>query len=158
MRVPVRTAGRGCFVMYSIPNMKGLRVHHVQRCRQRNRHVGGAYNAGPFSEESAVDLKLSIVIMDEMSDEVVRARGMLDLASGDIYEVVHEDYDVAAQGLPAEREDYEFSCGVLSNGSKEVEFRVEVVSGRYSVTPSELLELKGRAAKLFTAPPGTSTR
>ena len=34
---------------------------------------------------------------------------------------------------------------------------VEVLSGHYSVTPSELLELKGRAAKLFTAPPGTQT-
>jgi hypothetical protein len=28
------------------------------------------------------------------------------------------------------------------------------MSGNYSVTPSELLELKGRAAKLFTAAPG----
>ena len=27
------------------------------------------------------------------------------------------------------------------------------MSGHYSVTPSELLELKGRAAKLFTAAP-----
>lgn len=107
-----------------------------------------------------MDLKLPIVIIDELSDDVVRAKGTLDLASGDIYDVVHEDYDIATEGLPAEREDYEFSCGVLSNGSKEVEFRVEVdvVSGRYSVTASELLELKGRAAKLFTAPPGTSTR
>lgn len=103
-----------------------------------------------------MDLKLPIVIMDELTEEVIRASGVLDLASGDIYEVKHVDYDVEDQGLPAEREDYEFSCGILSNGSKEVEFRVEVnaVTGRYSVTPSELLELKGRAAKLFTAPPG----
>ena len=107
-----------------------------------------------------MDLKLPIVIMDELSDEVYRASGILDLASGDIYEVKHEDYDVESLGLPAESADYEFTCGILSNGSKEVEFRVEVnaVTGRYSVTPSELLELKGRAAKLFTAPPGTSTR
>lgn len=107
-----------------------------------------------------MDLKLPIKIVDELSDDEVRATGVLDLASGDILDVKHLDYDVAALGLPAEREDYEFSCGILSNGSKEVEFRVDVdvLSGRYSVTPSELLELKGRAAKLFTAPPGTSTR
>jgi hypothetical protein len=39
---------------------------------------------------------------------------------------------------------------------KDVEFRVEVdvMAGTYSVTASELLELKGRAAKLFTAAPG----
>lgn len=103
-----------------------------------------------------MDLKLPIVIIDELTDEVVRATGVLDLASGDIYDVKHQDYDVAERGLPAESEDYEFTSGILSNGRKEVEFRVEVdaVSGRYSVTPSELLELKGRAAKLFSAPPG----
>jgi hypothetical protein len=107
-----------------------------------------------------VELKLPIVIIDELTETVVRATGVLDLASGDIYDVKHLDYDLATQGLPAESSDYEFTCGVLSNGSKEVEFRVEVdvLSGRYSVTPSELLELKGRAAKLFSAPPGTSTR
>ena len=102
-----------------------------------------------------MDLKLPITIVDELSDDEVRATGLLDLASGDIENVQHQDWDVASQGLPAEREDYEFSVGILSNGNKEVEFRVEVnaVTGRYSITPSELLELKGRAAKLFTAPP-----
>jgi hypothetical protein len=36
-----------------------------------------------------------------------------------------------------------------------VEFRIEVdvMRARYSVTPSELLELKGRAAKLFSQRP-----
>jgi hypothetical protein len=103
-----------------------------------------------------VDLKLPITIVDELSDSEVRATGVLDLASGDIYDVRHEDWDTATQGLPAERADYEFSCGILRNGTREVEFRVEVhaVTGRYSVTPTELLELKGRAAKLFSAPPG----
>ena len=62
---------------------------------------------------------------------------------------------LAALGLPAEDETYEFTSGLLTNGTKDVEFRVEVdiLAGSYSVTPSELLELKGRAAKLFTAPP-----
>lgn len=102
-----------------------------------------------------MDLKLPITIVDELSDDEVRATGVLDLASGDIYDVKYEDYDPATEGMPAEREDYEFSCGVLAKGGREVEFRIEVnvVTGRYSVTPSELLELKGRAAKLFSAPP-----
>lgn len=67
----------------------------------------------------------------------------------------YEDYDVEADGFPALRKDYEFTLGVLRSGSREVEFRVEVdaAGGRYSVTPSELLELKGRAAKLFAQPP-----
>jgi hypothetical protein len=105
-----------------------------------------------------VDLKLPITIVDELSDDEVRAHGVLDLASGEIVDVVHEGWDVARQGLPAEREDYEFSSGILRKGTREVEFRVDVdpISGRYSVTPSELLELKGRAAKLFTAPPDKS--
>jgi hypothetical protein len=102
-----------------------------------------------------VDLILPITIVDELSDGELRATGMLNLASGEINSVRHENYDTAKLGFPADREDYEFTSGMLSDGRKEVEFRVEVdaLSGRYSVTPSELLELKGRAARLFTAPP-----
>ena len=102
-----------------------------------------------------MDLKLPIKIFDELADEVIESTGMLDLASGEIRDVVYLDYDQDALGLPAEDEDYEFTSGLLTNGVKDVEFRVEVdvMAGRYSITPSELLELKGRAAKLFTAPP-----
>ena len=106
-----------------------------------------------------MDLKLTIRITDELSESLVESTGMLDLASGEIRSVEYDDYDVDARGLPAEQEDYEFTSGLLSNGDREVEFRVDVdvVTGKYSVSPSELLELKGRAAKLFTAPPGTQT-
>jgi hypothetical protein len=102
-----------------------------------------------------VDLNVPIEISDELTESIVKSTGMLNLASGEIHSVDYEDYDRKTQGLPAEDESYEFTSGTLSNGSKEVEFRVEVdvMSGTYSVTPSELLELKGRAAKLFTAPP-----
>lgn len=107
-----------------------------------------------------MDLKLPITITDELSDEVITSTGMLDLASGEIRSVEYDDYDASIQGLPAEREDYEFTSGALSNGKKEVEFGIQVnlATGQYSVTPNELLELKGRAAKLFTLPPGQTTR
>ncbi|MES2717818.1 MAG: hypothetical protein V4795_18770 [Pseudomonadota bacterium] len=103
-----------------------------------------------------MDLKLPITIHDELSDEVIESTGVLDLASGEIRDVKYIDFDLEADGFPAESEDYDFTCGTLSNGSKEVEFRIEVdvVGRKYSITPSELLELKGRAAKLFSAPPG----
>lgn len=106
-----------------------------------------------------MDLKLPIIIHDELTESVIKATGLLDLASGEIRSVEYEDYDADTLGLPAEQADYEFTSGTLSNGDREVEFRVDVdvVSGKYSVTASELLELKGRAAKLFTAPPGTET-
>jgi hypothetical protein len=103
-----------------------------------------------------MDLKLPITIFDELADSVIESTGMLDLASGEIRAVQYQDgYDKEARGLPAEDESYEFTSGLLTNGTKDVEFRVEVdvMSGHYSVTPSELLELKGRAAKLFTAAP-----
>jgi len=102
-----------------------------------------------------MDLKLPITIFDELSDAVIKSTGVLDLASGDILDVRRERKPGEPEGLPAEQEDYEFTSGVLSNGKKDVEFRVEVnvLTGAYSVTPSELLELKGRAAKLFSAPP-----
>jgi len=101
-----------------------------------------------------MDLKLPIVIIDEMTEDEVRSQGELDLASGEIRNVRFESYD-DAKGVPAAQRDYEFTLGVLRNGAREVEFRIEVdaVGGRYSVTPSELLELKGRAAKLFTQAP-----
>ena len=54
-------------------------------------------------------------------------------------------------GMPAVDEQYEFTSGVLSNDGKDVEFRidVDVMRGQYFVNPTELLELKVRAAKLF---------
>ncbi len=103
-----------------------------------------------------MDLKLPITIIDELSDGEVRSEGELDLASGEIRNVRYADgYDVQARGMPATQPDYEFTLGILRNGTREVEFRVEVdaVGGKYSITPSELLELKGRAAKLFTQAP-----
>ena len=102
-----------------------------------------------------MDLKLPITIIDELSETEVRSQGELDLASGEIRGVQYEDYDLERQGLPALDADYEFTSGMLSNGGRDVEFRVEVdaMSGKYSVTATELLELKGRAAKLFTQQP-----
>jgi hypothetical protein len=107
-----------------------------------------------------MDLKLPITIIDEFSDDEVRGQGELDLASGEIRNVRYDDYDLDADGFPAAQTDYEFTVGVLRSGGREVEFRIEVdaVGGRYSVTPSELLELKGRAAKLFAQPPVPPTR
>lgn len=103
-----------------------------------------------------MDLRLPITIIVELSDDEIRAEGELDLASGEIRNVRYEDDAVAAQGVPAARPDYEFTVGILRSGSREIEFRVEAdaMGGHYSVTPSELLELKGRAAKLFSQPPG----
>ena len=103
-----------------------------------------------------MDLKLPIRIFDELSDSVIESTGMLDLASGEIRSVEYDDYDATLSGLPADDEDYEFTSGLLTNGTKDVEFRVDVDvrTGQYSVTANELLELKGRAARLFTAAPG----
>jgi len=106
--------------------------------------------------EPALDLQLPIKIVDELAETIVESTGILDLASGEIRNVVlSEDNDPPYSGFPAEDAEYEFTCGMLSNGSKEVEFRIEVdvVGRKYSVTPSELLELKGRAARLFSAAP-----
>ncbi len=102
-----------------------------------------------------MDLQLPIVIVDELAESVVKSTAVLDLASGEIRDVRYQDYDFARLGLPALQADYEFTCGMLSNAGRDVEFRVEVdaLSGNYSVTASELLELKGRAAKLFTQQP-----
>jgi hypothetical protein len=105
-----------------------------------------------------VDLKVPIAISDELSDDIVMSKGLLNLASGEIERIEYEDYDPKLQGFPFESEDYEFTCGTLSNNGKDVEFRVDVnkVSGQYSVSANELLEIKVRAAALFAGVTGTS--
>ena len=102
-----------------------------------------------------MDLQLPITIVDELSEGEVRSEGELDLASGEIRNVRQLDPQRAELGFPAARDDYEFTVGILRSGAREVEFRIEVdvMRARYSVTPSELLELKGRAAKLFSQLP-----
>lgn len=103
-----------------------------------------------------MDLQIPITLVDELEDDEVHGHGELDMASGEIRNVQYDDYDADAQELPARRPDYTFTVGLLAKGGREVEFRVDVdrTSGRYSVSPSELLELKNRAARLFTQRPG----
>ena len=98
-----------------------------------------------------MDLKLPIVITDELADEVIVADGLLDMASGEIRHIEYRDHDVQARGYPWEQDDYEFSSGTLSNAGKDVEFSIEVnrTTGQYSVSANELLEIKVRAAALF---------
>jgi hypothetical protein len=98
-----------------------------------------------------VDLKVPITIVDELTEDVVNAKGLLDLASGEINRIEYEDYDVDERGLPVHDETYEFTVGSLSNAGKDVEFKIDVdkITGKYSVSASELLEIKVRAAKLF---------
>jgi len=103
-----------------------------------------------------VDLKVPITLTDELSDEVISATALLNLASGEIHRIEYQDYDVDAHGLPWESEDYEFTSGMLSNAGKDVEFSVQVnrTSGQYSVSANELLEIKVRAAALFAGVSG----
>ena len=98
-----------------------------------------------------MSLKVPIVIHDELAETVIRSTGQLDLASGEIFDVRYDVDRPGPLGLPAADEQYEFTCGTLSNDGKDVEFRidVDVMRARYFVSPSELLELKVRAAKLF---------
>jgi len=99
-------------------------------------------------------LKLPVSIVVELSEHEIRAEGELDLASGEIRNVRYADHDPVAQGFPAARDDYEFTVGILRSGDREVEFRIEVdtLGGHYFVSANELLELKGRAARLFSQP------
>ena len=103
-----------------------------------------------------MDLKVPITVTDELSEEVITATALLNLASGEIHRVEYQDYDADTLGLPWEHEDYEFSSGVLSNAGKDVEFKVDVnrTTGQYSVSASELLEIKVRAAALFAGVSG----
>ena len=94
---------------------------------------------------------MKIAITDEQTEDIIKSTGLLDLASGEISRIEYQDYNVADRGLPWDNSDYEFTSGMLSNDGKDVEFRIDVdqVTGNYSVTATELLEIKVRAAALF---------
>lgn len=98
-----------------------------------------------------MELRVPITITDEQTDEVIHASGLLDLASGEIHRVEYRDWDVAERGLPWDSTDYEFTSGTLSHQGKDVEFSIHVnkTTGQYSVSTSELLEIKLKAAQLF---------
>lgn len=99
---------------------------------------------------------MKIAITDEQTEEVISSTGSLDLASGEISRVEYQDYDVISRGLPWDSNDYEFTSGMLSHNGKDVEFRVDVnkTTGQYSVSATELLEIKLRAAALFAGMSG----
>jgi hypothetical protein len=101
---------------------------------------------------SKADLKVPIHMDDELFDEVISATALLNLASGEISRVEYIDYDEGTRGLPWESDEYDFSCGKLTNAGKDVEFSVQVnkTTGQYSVTASELQEIKQKAAALFS--------
>ena len=103
-----------------------------------------------------MELKVPIAVTVEQTDEVIHGSGMLDLASGEISRVEYQGYDVSSRGLPWDSNDYEFTSGMLSHNGKDVEFRVDVnkTTGQYSVSATELLEIKLRAAALFAGMSG----
>ncbi len=99
---------------------------------------------------------MKIAISDELTEDIVSSTGSLDLASGEIGGIEYQDYDAAARGLPWDSDDYEFTSGMLSHNGKDVEFRIDVnkTTGQYSVSATELLEIKLRAAALFAGMSG----
>lgn len=102
-----------------------------------------------------MDLKVPITLTDELSEEVITATALLNLASGEIHKVEYQDYDAEALGAPWESDEYEFTSGTLSSNGRDVEFKVDVnrTTGQYSVSANELLEIKTRAAALFAQKP-----
>jgi hypothetical protein len=128
----------------------------AQQVLETQRPGGRQNHSFPHNGVSAVDLKVPITITDELTDEVVQSSASLNLASGEIGRIEYQNYDAELRGLPWEADDYEFTSGVLSNDGKDVEFRVDVnrTTGQYSVSASELLEIKVRAAALFAGVSG----
>ncbi|MEY3253834.1 MAG: hypothetical protein RL227_2807 [Pseudomonadota bacterium] len=101
-----------------------------------------------------MDLKVPITIAFETTEDVIDARAMLNLASGEIEALAFDDYDPEIEGHPWRRKDYEFAAGTLTSHGRDVEFKVDASgSGQLSISANELLELKTRAAALFAGKP-----
>ena len=54
-----------------------------------------------------MNLKVSIVILDELAETVIRSTGSLDLASGEIFDTRYEVNRTGSMGMPAADEQYE---------------------------------------------------
>jgi hypothetical protein len=125
--------------------LRGVNPAPLSECDRHRRQRG-----------AAVDLKVPIVLTVEQADEIAHADARLDLASGEIDQVAYRDWDVATRGLPWEDADYEFTSGTLTHQGKDVEFSVAVnaTTGQFSVSATELLEIKLKAAQLFAGMSG----
>ena len=80
-----------------------------------------------------MNLKVPIVIVDELAESVIRSTGLLDLASGEIFDVRYEVDRPGPLVLPAADEQYEFTCGMLSKKYQPTQLSVEVVAHDGSV-------------------------
>ncbi len=96
---------------------------------------------------------IPITIIDEFEEKnPCYAQAKMNMLTGQITQVEYED---PQSDFPALDKEYEFTCGTLRNGEKEVEFCIQVdkKTKRYWVQEEELEELKVTAAALFSAMP-----
>ena len=97
-----------------------------------------------------MDIKAPVIIFDELDDEVLQTNGLLNLASGEVYVLEPINWG-KGEPIPMEREDYDFTYGVLSAQGKDVEFEITAENGSYNVSADELVEIKTKLAKLLAA-------
>ena len=57
-----------------------------------------------------MNLKVSIVILDELAETVIRSTGSLDLVSGEIFDIRYEVDLPGPMGMPAADAQYEFTA------------------------------------------------
>ncbi len=91
---------------------------------------------------------VDIVIYDELAEDVIQSNAKLNLQSGCISDVKYIDYSVKEEGIPSDRDDYEFTSGLLSFDKKELEFAISVVDDEYVLSEKELSEVKEKILKL----------
>lgn len=102
-----------------------------------------------------MDILIPIIIQDEFLDNDIISHAKMNLASGEITDIIYEDYDFKKKALPALHTDYICTSAVMTipqgNEKREIDFAVEVdtQTGEYSVNPTELEEIKEKAAHLI---------
>src|SRR5258706_1874662 len=94
----------------------------------------------------AVDLKVPIVIHDELSERVIDSTGSLDLASGEIRNVQYADYDVAVFRPPPLGEGNGFTYGTFFKNGQDLAFyvAVDILTSRSSASGHQFVVVKNR--------------
>ena len=90
---------------------RALRSRWVRACQNHVARTRG--RTFDSLRKLAINLKVPIVILDELSEDIIRSTGSLDLASGEIFDVRYDVERAGPLGMPAADEQYEFTCGTL---------------------------------------------
>ncbi len=89
--------------------------------------------------------QIDITITDEFENSSQNSAGILDLDDGTISNIQRAKNSI---NQPWKNKDYEYTCGTIRLGNKELEFAIKVDKEEYKVSRNELLEINTKLLEM----------